>query len=374
MKDNKTRILLITGLLILFWILAIYSVSIYESFQLTLKLVDSWTLDQPSNYFYFYRHILKNFWIWLIFALLLYKVPLGFLEKYKNKIFIFALIIQLLVFTPLWTEFNWSRWWLIIPGFGTLQPSELFKIAFVVFISWWLLKKKNILNDINGFIWFLIVIWIFFLVFLKIPDLGTLMVLWPVALIMYWFISGKFRYVIAFLILWLIWWLTIWRQFEYIKTRLDYFINPAIDTSWRWAWWQIQQSLISVWWWWFWGQWYGKWLQKFWYIPEAQSDFVFAAFSEELGFVWNMVLISLYFFLAYFFLKKLPDIKNQYNRMLWVWLISLIMIQAFVNIWVNIKILPLTWITLPFISFGWTALMVNLFEVVLMYKILKESK
>lgn len=357
--------------LLIFWILAIYSVSIYESFQITLKLQDSWIVSDPSNYFYFFRQ-LKNIAVWLIVAVIVYFIPLSFIERKKNIIFIWSLLFLLLVFTPLWQTFNWATWWLYIKWIWTVQPSEFFKIWFILFLSWWLIKKKNILWSFKWFISFLIITWIFFFIFLLIPDLWTILVLGLVVLIMYWYAWWKIHYVIWLFIIWIFFWLTVWMQFSYIKNRIDYFLNDTIDEKWRWVWWQIQQAMVSIWWGWFWWKWYWKWLQKFWYIPEAQSDFVFAAFSEEIWLVWNSVLLTLYFFLAYFFLINLKKIKSEYYKFLWVWLISLIIMQVFVNIWVNVKILPLTWLTLPFISFWWTALMANLIEITLLYKILKE--
>ena len=158
-------------------------------------------------------------------------------------------------------------------------------------------------------------------------------------------------------------------QFTYIRNRLETFVNPDADKTGKGISYQINQGLIAVWAWGIFGKWYGKWLQKFWYIPEAQSDFIFAAFSEEIGFLGNMGLLTLYFFLAYKFIKRLPDIKDEYAKNLGAGVISLIVIQMFVNIWVNIKLLPLTGLTLPFISAWWSALMVNVIELVLLYKI-----
>ncbi len=158
-------------------------------------------------------------------------------------------------------------------------------------------------------------------------------------------------------------------QFGYIRNRLESFVNPSADTTGKGISYQINQSLIAVGAGGIFGKWYGKGLQKFWYIPEAQSDFIFAAFSEEIGFFGNMVLLALYFFLAYKFIKRLPETKDEYAKNLGAGIISLIIIQMFVNIWVNVKLLPLTGLTLPFISAGWSALMVNIIELVLLYKI-----
>jgi cell division protein FtsW len=162
-------------------------------------------------------------------------------------------------------------------------------------------------------------------------------------------------------------------RFAYIQKRFTYFISSNVDPQSREIWRQNEQALMAIWWGGLAGKWYGKWLQKFWFIPEAQSDFVFAAFSEEIWFGWNMVLIWLYLYLAFYFLKHLPRVKDDYPRVLGVGLISLIMIQAFINIWVNTKILPNTWLTLPFISYWWTAMMVNLIEIILLYKIIKRK-
>jgi cell division protein FtsW (lipid II flippase) len=131
--------------------------------------------------------------------------------------------------------------------------------------------------------------------------------------------------------------------------------------------------LMAIWGGWFWGKGYGKGLQKFGYIPEAQSDFVFSALSEEIWFIGNLVILWLYFYLGYYFLTNLHKIKDEYRKTIWVWIISLIIVQVFVNIGVNIEILPNTGLTLPFLSYWGTALMVNFMEIVILYKIIKDK-
>lgn len=366
-------ILIIWALLILYWVFAIFSVSIYESFQLTLKMVNLGKIVEPSNLFYFFKQ-LTSLAIWIVIAFWVYKIPLKFIQKYKLPLFLIVLIFQLLVFTPLWVMLNWAKWWLYFPWLWTVQPSEFFKLAFVMFMAWWLIKKKKILSSIQWFIWFLVVIWIFFFVFFLIPDLWTLLVLWPVVMVMYRYVWWRFRYIILLSSIWLIMGVTIWMQFSYIRDRFSYFLDSSVDETWRWIWWQINQWLISIWWWWVFGQWYGKWLQKFWYIPEAQSDFIFAAFSEEVWLLWNSILLSMYFFLVYYFMKRVSRVADEYNRVFWVGIIALLVVQIFVNIWWITKILPLTWLTLPFISYWWTALMINLIQLTLLYKIINSEQ
>ena len=113
--------------------------------------------------------------------------------------------------------------------------------------------------------------------------------------------------------------------------------------------------------------------QKFGYIPEAQSDFIFAAYSEEVWFIWDMILIWLYCRLMIYTLIKLKWVNDEYSKVIVIWLLSLIIIQAFINMWVNLKILPNTWLTLPFISYWWTSLMANCISLMLIYKIIENK-
>lgn len=370
-------------ILIIFWLLAIYSVSIHESFTLTLKLLANGNRDgDPSNYFYFLRQ-LKNIVIAVVMALGVYLIPIRFFQKNKNIIFIgiILMLLQLLVFVPwIWIVLNGARWWISLPFLPSMQPAEFFKIGYVLFFSSRLLRKRDIINKKDFFSNFIVINIILLFIFLLIPDLGTLLILWLVSLTLARYAGTKIKY-----ILYLLWWTLIaWLivgsfagmindKFAYIQKRFTYFLSSDIDPQSRQVGWQNQQALIAVWWGWFMGKGYGKWLQKFWYIPEAQSDFIFAAYSEEIGFIGNMLLLALYFYLAYYFLSRLQNIRNEHNKLIWVWIISLIIIQAFVNIGVNIKIMPNTWLTLPFISYWWTALMVNCIEIILLYKILKNK-
>jgi cell division protein FtsW len=122
------------------------------------------------------------------------------------------------------------------------------------------------------------------------------------------------------------------------------------------------------------GKGYGKGLQKFGYIPEAQSDFIFAAYSEEIGFAGNLLLIGLYCRLFFYFLKHLQHIKDPQSKMIGVGIISILIVQSFVNIGVNIQIIPNTGVTLPFISAGGSSLLISCVELIILYKILKSEE
>ena len=370
-------------ILTVFGILSIFSVSIYESFSLTVAAIAKGTKQgDPSNYYYFLKQ-LRNIGFAFVMACMVYAIPIRFFQKNKNITIIAAIlmIIQIAVFIPgIWATYNGSRWWINIPLLGSMQPAEFFKLGYVLFLWAWLIRKRDKINTKEFFISFIILNAFFFFVFLLIPDLWTLMILAMVGLVMCRYAGAKIKYVLWILFWGLAAWLIAWSvagmvsdKFAYIQKRFTYFISSSVDPQAKQIWRQNQQALLAIGGGWLIGKWYGKWLQKFWFIPEAQSDFVFAAFSEEIGFIGNMFLLSLYLYIAYYFLTRVRHIKDEHGKIIGIGILSLILIQAFVNIWVNTKILPNTGLTLPFISYWGTALMVNFIEIVLLYKILKRK-
>ena len=394
-------LLIIAWALILYGIFALFSVSIHESFTTTLNLINKWKMvGDPSNYFYFFKQLVN-----LVRAcgagFLMYRFPLKNLknQKFLTVISIVVILFQILVFVPgIWVSLNGARGWLNIPGIPSIQPAEFFKIRYVIFIGRWFIRKRHLLNGFDIMKKYFIVHIIIFFVFLLIPDLGSVLVMGLTGLMMCRYAGVKKRnilrmvgiaIVIGIITLgWLFWFNNsfctedytkiekpLYCKFTYITRRITAYVDPESDVTGKDSDRQNRQALIAIGGWWFIWQWYGKWLQKFGYIPEAQSDFIFAAFAEETGFLWSLILLSLYSALIWHTLKKIPNQSDEYFKLISIWLISLIIIQMFVNIGVNTKILPNTWLTLPFISYGWTALMTNVIMVVLLHKILygKES-
>jgi cell division protein FtsW len=102
---------------------------------------------------------------------------------------------------------------------------------------------------------------------------------------------------------------------------------------------------------------FGKSIQKFWYLPEAQGDFIFSVIVEELWFLGSTLLISLYLFIVYRGFHIAMSVKDLFWRYVAFGVTFLIFMQAFINIGVNLNIIPLTWITLPFVSYGGSSLM-----------------
>ena len=366
-------------LLLIFWLLAVYSTSVYESFIMTAKSIN---FAEPTNYYYFYQQLKALIYI-AIAILVLWKFPVKALKNHKfaSIVMILAFILQCLVFTKWWESYNWARWRLNIPHMPSVQPSEFFKLAYVIFLASRLTRKKENMSSSQFFLLFVILSALLYAIFLFIPDFGTVLIIWATALIMVWYSWLSLKKTITILAIWLFaWvfaWLTLWlvnKRFVYIQNRFAYFFTSdkeKIDAEREKTWRQTTQALIAIWWWGLFWNGYGNGLQKYSNLPEAYCDFIFAAFSEEIWFFWNMILIGLYIWMFRYVLKHIQKVNDPQLKLIWIWIISLIIVQTFVNMWVNVQIIPTTWITLPFISAWWSSLMVNCIELLLLYKILQ---
>ncbi|GHW02389.1 cell division protein FtsW [candidate division SR1 bacterium] len=371
--------ILINGILLLiFGLAAVFSVSIFESFSMTLK---SANFTEPTNYYYFFQQ-LKSLVYVFIALFVVRKVPFKIMKthKFATLLMILAFALQFLVFTPLGAEFGGARGWLNLPVIPNIQPSEFFKFAYVFYLSSWLLRKQSIIKTSQFFVNFIVTSGIFYLIFLFIPDFGTILILGSIALIMARYAGFSLKKVLAVLGIGVgigifagLSLYIINPRFNYIKERFSYFMTLNQDEKvnqkeqvGR----QNEQALWAIGGGGFWGEGYGKGLQKFGYIPEAQSDFIFAAFSEEIGFLGNCLLLFLYCRLFFYFLTHIQHIRDPQSRMIGIGIISILILQTFINIGVNIQILPNTGVTLPFISAGGTSLMISCIELLILYKIL----
>jgi len=366
-------------LLLIFWLLAVYSTSVYESFIMTAK---SANFAEPTNYYYFYQQLKALIYI-VIAIVILWKFPIKTLKNHKfaSIIMIWAFILQCLVFSKRWKGYNWATWWLDIPHMPSIQPSEFFKLAYVIFLASRLTRKKENMNKPKFLLTFIVLSALLYAIFLLIPDFWTVLIIWATALIMVRFswLNLKKTLIILWIWLWagLFAWLTLGLvndKFDYITKRFQYFFTvdkSKLEEERERTWWQTTQALIAIGWWGFFWNGYGNGLQKYSNLPESYCDFIFAAFSEEIWFFWNMLLIALYVRMFWYVLKHIQKVNDPQLKLIWIWIISIIIVQTFVNMWVNVQIIPTTWITLPFISAWWSSLMVNCIELLLLYKILQ---
>lgn len=144
----------------------------------------------------------------------------------------------------------------------------------------------------------------------------------------------------------------------YITQRIDNFMAPSEESiNNKTINYQTEQALIAIWSGWFFGVGFWNSIQKFWYLPEVQWDFIFSVIAEELWFIWILWLMALYVYIWkrwMYIYKNSPDLFAKYAAFgITAWFL----LQAYINIGVNLNIVPLTWITLPFVSYGWSSLL-----------------
>ncbi len=386
MKSVDYKLFFTVLFLIIFWMIMISSVSVYSSFRVTNVMVKNWTIEEAYNHFYVIRNI-SHVLLALISLGVLVKIPYNFFEKY-SKYFFFTTIVLLVIVLIIWATWNWARWWISIPWIPfNIQPTEFLKFTFIIYLAYFLKRYKAFVHTFSE--WFLPFIFILGVLVMLIwaqPDFWTIMVIVPVSFMMFFVAWANARHLTLMVLLWfmlIVSVYTLWiydkskpderNKFSYITDRIDNFLsdNETIienshnsDSNY-----QIEQALIAIWSGGFTGLGFGNSVQKFWYLPEVQWDFIFSVIVEELWFIWAFILLSLYIYIWYRWLYISYYSSDLFAKYSAIWISSWILLQAFINIWVNLNIVPLTWITLPFVSYWgssllslslWLALLLNI--------------
>lgn len=257
-------------------------------------------------------------------------------------------------------------------GFGTIQPSEILKLSLILYLASWLEKKCGELRGFAAsFIPFLAVLGVVGALLVKQKDLGTLIITGGAAVLVYFLGGSRISQIILLGVIALAAVVALIAVEPYRADRILVFLNPG--TSPQGAGYHANQAEIAIGSGGFWGRGFGQSIQKYSYLPEPMGDSIFAVVVEELGFLGGIILIAAYFF---FFVRgiviarRAPDV---FGRLLAGGLVSLITLQAFLNMAAISGILPLTGVPLPFVSYGGTALIITLAMVGIMLNVSRTS-
>jgi len=294
-------------------------------------------------------------------------------KKYTFYLFLFSLAISLLVFVPgLGFEYNGAHRWLILLGMS-FQPAELLKFSFVLYFATLLSSFKNKFNDWKYSVLPLLILLAIVsgIAFLQ-PDLGTFAIIAVTAMAMFFASGVRFKYIGVTLLTAVIGLIPILYSKDYILKRFIIFFNPDVDILGDGY--QIKQSLIAIGSGGFWGNGFGKSIQKFGSLPEAIGDSIFAVTAEEWGFLGASFLIILFFLFTYRGLKIASHTADSFGGLLVVGLVILIASQSFVNMGSMLGIFPVIGMPLLFVSKGGTALLFTLAEVGIILNVSKYQK
>ena len=344
---KKNSLLIAVILLSLFGILMIYSAS------------NIWALYKYNDSFKFARMQLIFFIIGLILLFILSKVDYHFYKNNANKILFICLILLILVLIPgIGKIRNGSRSWFGIGSLG-IQPSEFSKIGLIIFVSKYLSNNDNMVKDIKkGIFPILGIIIIFFGLIMLEPDFGQGMVIVS-SLIAIIFVSGtKLSFFAKCGLIGLLGIIGLIIIAPYRMMRIISYLNPWADPLG--SGFQIIQSLYAI------GPsgilglGFGNSIQKHFYLPEPQTDFIFAIISEEFGLLGIIFIIGLLGFIFYKIIKIALKQSDLFAKYLCFGLGFEIIFQATLNLAVVVGLIPVTGVSLPFISYGGSSLLVSL--------------
>ena len=330
-----------------------------------------WANFKFNNPFKYFVNQFLFFILGIISMLILSKIDYKIYKKKSNLILLICFILLVLVLIPgIGIVRNGSRSWFGVAGFG-IQPSEAAKIGLVIFISKYLSNNYEITNDIKkGIIPILFIIGIFFTLIMLEPDFGTAMVI-TISLIALIFISKvKISFFVKIGLLGLLGIIGLIIVAPYRMARIVSFLNPWSDPLG--SGFQIIQSLYAIGPGGLFGMGLGSSIQKHFYLPEPQTDFIFSIISEELGFLGVLIISLLFVFIFYRCIKITLNTKDLFGKFLSFGLSFMLIFQTILNLCVVIGVVPVTGVTLPFISYGGSLLLVSMISIGIILNISKK--
>jgi cell division protein FtsW len=258
------------------------------------------------------------------------------------------------------TSVNGSSRWLG-SGFLQFQPSELAKVALILYAADLLARKPKRVRSLEGLTPFLLVVGISTLLVVAEPDLGTAMVI-ALAVAATLLAAGARVRDLALIGAGLAFFALLMTVIEpYRMARLTGFLNPGADASG--AGFQAAQAKIALGSGGLFGVGIGNGVQKAFYLPEAHTDMISAVIGEELGLVGVLGVVGLFGLFGYAGLQVAKKAKDGYGKLLVAGLTSLVLVQATINLFAVMGLAPLTGVPLPLVSYGNSSLMATLFAV-----------
>ncbi|MCA9533383.1 MAG: putative lipid II flippase FtsW [Myxococcales bacterium] len=239
-----------------------------------------------------------------------------------------------------------------------VQPAEIAKLAIIFYLSYSLSKKRDQLRDFKiGFLPHILVAGVFMLLCLKQPDFGSAVMIGLLTVVLLFTAGTRINYILGAAAIALPMVYLLITGSEYRMRRIEAFVNPFQDRAG--VGYQIAESLISFAQGGFWGVGIGDSRQKHAFLPEAHTDFISAIVGEELGLVGVSILLCAFVLVVYRGLRAALHAADDYGTYLATGVTLFVGLQAFTNLSVALGLLPTKGLTLPFVSYGGSSLLVN---------------
>jgi cell division protein FtsW len=312
----------------------------------------------------------------LAVALALFRVPIWLWQKASPWLFVLGTALLVSVLLPgVGREVNGARRWISV-GVGTFQPSELMKVFVVLYAADYTVRKAAFMDDFRkGFLPMFAVMTFIAALLLREPDFGALVVVTAIAMTILFLGGLNWRLFAGLAALLGVAFVVLIVSSPYRLQRILGFMDPWSDAYGKGY--QLSHSLIAF------GR--GEWLgvglggsvEKLFYLPEAHTDFLLAVIAEELGFAGVATVITLFLFIvhrAFAVGRQAASLERYYAALvaqgIGVWLA----VQAFINMGVNMGLLPTKGLTLPLLSFGGTGIVTSCMALAILLRIDFENR
>jgi cell division protein FtsW len=360
----------------LFWsVVLLLSIGLVMVYSASIAMSEAEKMTGYRTYYFLQRHAIYLV-VGVFAAFVAFQIPVAIWQKFAPALFILGGFLLVIVLIPgIGKEVNGSRRWISL-GFMTMQPSELMKFFAVLYAADYTVRKAAFMHDFKkGFLPMLSVMVFIGALLLREPDFGALVVITAIAMAILFLGGLNWRVFAGLIVLLAVAFVVLIVSSPYRLQRIVGFMDPWADALGKGY--QLSHSLIAF------GR--GEWLgvglggsvEKLFYLPEAHTDFLLAVIAEELGFVGVSVVLALFVLLIYraFMVGRESMMREKYFAALTaqgigVWL----SVQAFINIGVNMGLLPTKGLTLPFLSYGGSGIVVNCVAVAVLLRIDAENR
>ncbi len=358
-------------------VLALVAFGLVMVYSASVALPDNPKFANYTHSFFLYRHLLAIA-IGSVVALAVVQMPMSFWEKHASLVFLLAIVLLVVVLLPFVGKVvNHSRRWIPL-GFMNFQPSEFAKLAIAIYAASYMVRKMDVKENFIHAVWPMALATAFVgLLLLRQPDMGAFIVIATIAMGILFLggVNGRMFLLIATVLL--ATFVLIIAFDDLRRERIFAYLDPWNPKYAQGKAYQLTHSLIA-----FgrgeiFGQGLGSSVEKLHYLPEAHTDFLLAVIGEETGFVGVATVIVLFFWLT----RRIFVIGRQAVALdrvfaglttqgIGVWIGA----QAFINMGVNLGVLPTKGLTLPLMSYGGSAILMNLVALALVVRVDLESR
>lgn len=292
-------------------------------------------------------------------------------QKYAGGMLIVTFVLLVSVFFLSKGEINGAHRWISIAG-QSFQPSELAKLTLIIYLSGWLTQRKDEMHSITQtFLPFLAIMAVVSFLMLKEPDFGTLAIMLAASAAVYFTAGMDWKQIILGVLVAIVAFTGIAMSSEYRRARVMTFLRPHEDTSN--ASYHVYNIGVAVGSGGAWGLGFGESRQKRGFLPEPQTDSIFAVISEELGSLRSVLVILAFAVLAWRGLRIASLVEDRFGQLMATGITVWFIFQAFMNLGAMLQVIPLVGVPLPFISYGGTNLVISMLAVGILLNISKHT-